>query len=148
MTSHMERGPVVAPTEPREFGLDGASPIANREDNKPFSNLQAHPRFIDGQRYDCVGSEPYTRRDGRQTTLLVWETRCPVCNQPFELRTPAQSRNFTPSRRCQKHKRPGMRVKPKVPPRGGSQDEWLDIHDHTAQLAEDGILADDAGGWA
>jgi len=145
MTSHTERGSVAATTEPRESGLV-SFPKTGRESSQTFSILQA-PRFVDEQRYDCVGSEPYTRRDGRQTALLVWQTNCPVCGEPFNVRTAAKSRKFQPNRRCQKHKRPAMGVKPKVPPRGGSQDEWLDIHDHTAQLADGGILAKDAGGW-
>jgi hypothetical protein len=31
--------------------------------------------------------------------------------EPLEFRTPAESKNFSPNRRCQRHKRPGARVR-------------------------------------
>ena len=36
-------------------------------------------RFYDGQRYDLVRTEPYTRTDGSETELSVWQSECPVC---------------------------------------------------------------------
>ena len=67
-------------------------------------------RFYDGQRYDLVRTEPYTRTEGSQTELSVWQSECPVCGEAFEVRTPKRARRFEPNRRCGKHKRPGVRV--------------------------------------
>jgi hypothetical protein len=72
--------------------------------------LQSTTKFYDGQRYELVRAEAYTRRDGGETTLSVWLSECPVCGEPFEVRTLARARKFEPSRRCEKHKRPGVRV--------------------------------------
>jgi len=100
-------------------------------------------RIFHGQKYDFVRSEPYTRLDGSETTLLVWQSDCPVCGALFEIRTPTNARKFQPNRRCSKHKRPGLRVKPLPSP----DEHWPDIHDHVSQLADAGILADEEG-WA
>ena len=56
-------------------------------------------RVHDGQRYELVRTEPYTRTDGSDTTLAVWRSECPVCGEPFEARTPKRARNFEPKRR-------------------------------------------------
>lgn len=63
-----------------------------------------------GQTYRCVGEEPYTRRDGTDTTLMVWESECAKCGQAFKFKTPVAASKFIPNRRCAKHKRPGARV--------------------------------------
>lgn len=68
-------------------------------------------KIYNGQRYDFVRAEPYVRRDGTDTELLVWRSHCAHCGERFTLRTPRGSPKFMPNRRCQKHKRPGMRVK-------------------------------------
>jgi hypothetical protein len=102
-------------------------------------------RNFDGQRYELVRSEPYTRQDGGETALLVWQSNCPVCGALFEVRTPAKASKFQPNRRCSKHKRPGHRVNS-----GGEQrpdEHWPDIQDHTAQLEDAGIVPD-LEGWA
>jgi hypothetical protein len=67
-------------------------------------------RFHDGQRYELVRTEPYTRLDGSETALSVWQSPCPVCGEAFEVRTPLRARRFEPNRRCLKHRRPGVRV--------------------------------------
>jgi hypothetical protein len=96
-----------------------------------------------GQHYELMRQDPYTRRDGTLTTLAVWRSHCAQCGDSFELRTPVKSSKFVPNRRCQAHKRPGVRVKPKAP--AASPDEvWPDIHDHTAQLIDAGVLPDEA----
>jgi rRNA maturation protein Nop10 len=66
--------------------------------------------LYDGQHYELVRTEAYTRRDGSETTLSVWQSECPVCGEAFEVRTPARARKFEPNRRCGKHRRPGVRV--------------------------------------
>lgn len=68
-------------------------------------------KIYGGQLYELAKTEPYTRRDGTQTTLVVWRSTCATCGKPFEVRTPSVSSKFSPNRRCQKHKRPGARVK-------------------------------------
>jgi len=100
------------------------------------------PRIFDGQRYDLVRSEPYTRLDGGETALLVWESACPVCGTLFEVRTPAKARKFQPNRRCSKHKRPGFRVNPRREQR--PDEVWPDVHDHILQLTNADILPNDA----
>jgi rRNA maturation protein Nop10 len=67
-------------------------------------------KFYDGQRYELIRTEPYTRVDGSETTLSVWRSVCPVCGEAFEVRTPARARRFEPNRRREKHRRPGVRV--------------------------------------
>ena len=65
-------------------------------------------KFYDGQ---AVRAEPNWRTDSSETEQLVWECPCPICSDTFEVRTPSRARTFEPSGRCQKRKRPGMRVK-------------------------------------
>ena len=36
-------------------------------------------RFHDGQRYELVRTEPYTRTDGGETELSVRQSECPAC---------------------------------------------------------------------
>jgi hypothetical protein len=66
--------------------------------------------FYDGQRYELVRTEPYTRTDGGKATLSVWRSICPVCGEPFETRRPSRARKFAPNRRCEELKRSGVRV--------------------------------------
>jgi hypothetical protein len=68
-------------------------------------------KLFDGQSYEFARTEPHTRRDGTETTLMVWRSHCAQCGEPFEVLTPAGSGKFSPNRRCQKHKRPGVRVR-------------------------------------
>lgn len=42
-----------------------------------------------GRTWTLRGREPYTRKDGSRTELLVWETACAVCGGPFQVKTPA-----------------------------------------------------------
>ena len=64
-----------------------------------------------GQLYTVVAEASRQRRDGTMATILTWESRCAQCGETFTLTTPAQATKFQPNRRCQKHKRPGVRVK-------------------------------------
>ena len=68
-------------------------------------------KYYGGQQYECVGEQPYTRRDGSQTYLAVWETRCATCNCTFRFKYSTNSEKFEPNRRCKDHKRPGAKVK-------------------------------------
>lgn len=42
----------------------------------------------DGRVFVLVGKEPYQRKDGTMTELLVWQTSCAVCDAPFKVTTP------------------------------------------------------------
>lgn len=74
------------------------------DDSKPIHTYKGQVYFFDD-------TEPYTRVDGTQTRLHVWISHCAHCGGQFELRTPATCSTFSPNRRCQKHKRPGCRVR-------------------------------------
>lgn len=68
-------------------------------------------RVYKGQFYQVVTTSNRVRRDGTMATILHWQSPCAECGEPFLLTTPAASSKFEPNRRCQKHKRPGQRVK-------------------------------------
>lgn len=68
-------------------------------------------RVYKGQFYTAVATLERTRRDGSTALILRWVSGCAACGAPFEITTPAASSKFEPNRRCQKHKRPGRRVK-------------------------------------
>lgn len=42
------------------------------------------------QRHRCVGLEPYTRTDGEEIFLAIWESECRVCDVPFRCTTSAR----------------------------------------------------------
>ncbi|GLI23433.1 hypothetical protein GGQ86_003031 [Xanthobacter flavus] len=58
-----------------------------------------------GHEYRYLGQEPHTRRDGSETLLSVWETRCVECGRPFQLRTTLLGQGG-PTRRCEQHRLP------------------------------------------
>jgi hypothetical protein len=64
-----------------------------------------------GQRYVQIGEFKRERRDGTFATIIRWESHCAQCGAPFEISTSATSSKWQPNRRCQTHKRPGVRVK-------------------------------------
>jgi hypothetical protein len=68
-------------------------------------------RYFHDQRYVEAGRFERRRRDGTLATIITWVSDCPVCGEPFTTTTPAASTKFQPNRRCQKHKRPGQRVR-------------------------------------
>lgn len=72
-----------------------------------------------GQAFVCVAVEPYTRRDGSKTRLVVLQSACWQCGALFRFKIPfgCSYDRVEPNRRCDKHKRPGRiakRSKPKV----------------------------------
>jgi hypothetical protein len=67
----------------------------------------------DGQRFECVGFQPYVRADASRARLAVMLTECPNCGAPFTIMIPVHAAQFYPRRRCDKHKRPGAKVKRK-----------------------------------
>lgn len=66
-----------------------------------------------GQLYRVVGFKPYTKRDGTQIELVRFVSHCADCGQTFEFGLPQGANDFTPCRRCDKHKKPGVRVSKK-----------------------------------
>lgn len=68
-------------------------------------------RIHDGQRYWVANSFMRDRADGTKAVILVWASRCAACGEHFEFTTPAAATKWQPNRRCDKHKRPGQRVK-------------------------------------
>ncbi|MHA6905465.1 hypothetical protein JK151_08935 [Ralstonia syzygii subsp. celebesensis] len=42
----------------------------------------------DGRVWRRIGTEPYIRKDGSETVLVVWETGCAVCGTLIQIRTP------------------------------------------------------------
>jgi len=63
-----------------------------------------------GQRYVRIGVRPHVRADGTETQLAVWESRCPVCGEPFTIETTRLRRLREPNRRCPEHRAPGRPV--------------------------------------
>lgn len=64
----------------------------------------------DGQIYRCVGFEPAVRKNGESVRMFVWRANCATCGKEFECRT-VEGVKFTPNRRCDACKRPGVTVK-------------------------------------
>ena len=71
--------------------------------------------IIDGQSYELTGHQPYTTKAGEETILLVWSTDCPDCGATFE--TTSAKTSLPANRRCDEHKRPGIKVDPDRPRR-------------------------------
>ncbi|MCR9069494.1 MAG: hypothetical protein NXH79_11680 [Rhodobacteraceae bacterium] len=61
--------------------------------------------MLDGQRYIVVGSDLHIRTDGETVPIILWQSRCAECGQPFECRTGLKARAL--NRRCEEHRRPG-----------------------------------------
>jgi hypothetical protein len=78
-------------------------------DSRYHPESQPTSKIYRGQRYELLGTEPYTRLDGGHTTLAVWQSACPTCGEMFEARTAVRAGRFS-CRRCPRHKRPGVRV--------------------------------------
>lgn len=63
----------------------------------------------DGREFAFIGEEPYRRKDGTDTTLMVWGTPCVKCGEVFTVRTPNNTSRVEHSsafgaKHCQKHK--------------------------------------------
>lgn len=65
----------------------------------------------DGRRFRWQGAEPYTRKDGTATVLLVWCGTCAVCGEPFTVKTPQRLEGTKAFARkhCDTHKTGGAR---------------------------------------
>jgi hypothetical protein len=104
----------LSPPTLKEWG-EGGGEVAPPWQNKVAENAATDrppDRMLEGQPYWLVGRRPYTRADGSETTLDVWESLCADCKAPFQfLRAGGQPiERFSPNRRCDRHRRPGSRV--------------------------------------
>ena len=54
----------------------------------------------DGQAYERTGDQPYTRRDGQQTTVCVWQSVCRVCHEPWQFIRTDKPAPGNPPRQC------------------------------------------------
>ncbi|HNT63771.1 MAG TPA: hypothetical protein PKH90_13065 [Candidatus Desulfobacillus denitrificans] len=77
--------------------------------------IMAAVRRKEARLFRLVALVPYTRRDGSETELAVWEGACVVCGLPFSVSTPKPnlsgrviSKSFERTR-CDLHKRPPKR---------------------------------------
>lgn len=64
-----------------------------------------------GQEYRVIDTFKRNRKDGTVATILIWQSACAQCGALFAFTAPEGASKFQPNRRCQKHKRPGQRVK-------------------------------------
>lgn len=67
-------------------------------------------RMHKGQRYFVADTFTRQRAGGTLAVVLVWASNCADCGAKFEFSTPAASSKWEPNRRCDQHKRPGVRV--------------------------------------
>lgn len=92
----------------------GIDPEAPRKDR--IGNFGDNPAPAGIDRFTRTGEAPYTRKDGTQTTLAVWEASCVDCGELFEVKTPLPGTNgFAATKafgrvRCDAHKQ--QRAKP------------------------------------
>ena len=70
-------------------------------------------RIFQGQAYRVIGKKAYVRQDESRTRLICWQSHCAQCGEAFTFWTPAQAKKFSPNRRCEAHKQPGVRVAPR-----------------------------------
>lgn len=55
---------------------------------------------LEGQRYERIGEQPYTRRDGQLTAVAVWQAICRVCEQPWQFIRTDRPVPSGPPRQC------------------------------------------------
>lgn len=77
---------------------------------KPMNDELGTVRNYRGQTYEFVGSEPYTTRKDDEISLRLWLSDCADCGAKFHAKVTSRTSKFAPSRRCQRCKKPGVRV--------------------------------------
>lgn len=67
-----------------------------------------------GFSFHLVEERPYTRRDGGQTTVKVWQAYCRDCRNPFQVTTPAAVEKARQSHAFQLRRCPACRAQAPV----------------------------------
>ncbi len=67
--------------------------------------------ILDDQEFELQRIVPPQKADGSMTELLLWESLCATCGQPYETKTTVRTSGI--SRRCALHSKPGKPVKGK-----------------------------------
>jgi hypothetical protein len=79
------------------------------------STMIGEVRMFQGQRYECEAIEPYTRKDGAQSSIALWGTHCATCGQPFTAKMAIGQWDWPsfsgPIRRCRDHAKSGRAVR-------------------------------------
>lgn len=68
-------------------------------------------RNHDGQLYWVADTFMRARKNGTLAVILIWASQCADCGEELRFSWPAAAAKFHPNRRCDKHKRPGKRVR-------------------------------------
>lgn len=63
---------------------------------------------INGQRFSVTAHQPYVRKDGQDSVVVVWQSRCLDCGEPIEERI--WWGKWPDTRRCAAHKAPGRKA--------------------------------------
>lgn len=63
---------------------------------------------LGGANFTLEALEDHTRKDGTQTQLAVWSGNCAECGDRFVTRS--SSRMAPESRRCELHRKPGVKA--------------------------------------
>ncbi|MFA1622828.1 hypothetical protein ACDY96_08320 [Rhizobium mongolense] len=70
-----------------------------------------HVEF-NSQAYVCFAIQPFERRNnGRVTEIARWASACPECGAMFEITTTVRRGIVSPNRRCERHRKPGIKVR-------------------------------------
>lgn len=72
--------------------------------------------WLDDQQYALQATEPYRRKDGTASRLLIWRSDCPRCGQSFTVKTGLVTKSL--NRRCEPCR---LRAKSPVSGRGRSE---------------------------
>jgi hypothetical protein len=65
--------------------------------------VRTFDRFdIGEQSYRHVGEQPHERRDGKLTILVMWQSHCQQCSEPFTFVRPDRPAPCHPPRRCKR----------------------------------------------
>ncbi|MFC3323318.1 hypothetical protein [Mesorhizobium cantuariense] len=67
------------------------------------------------QVYRRIGLEPYSKKDGSQTTLAIWRSNCRFCGAEFDCKTSREAQVFKAALHCKAHRRRADRVPPAAP---------------------------------
>jgi hypothetical protein len=71
---------------------------------------------LDQQTYRLEATQPYRRKDGTASRLLIWRSECPRCGQSFTVKTGLVTKSL--NRRCEPCR---LRAKSPVSGRGRAQ---------------------------